>query len=92
MLGGIGAGVVVVNPAELVRSPLEGVGRAGMQAASGVPTLHTEILHTWTVLQDGPISRVIIFSLSAPKGEWMPAPTIPRYAPSQLTPTPDLWS
>lgn len=26
-----------------------------------------EVLHTWTVQQDGPISRVIVFSLSAPK-------------------------
>lgn len=29
----------------------------------------TEVLQTWTVLQDGPISRVIVFSLSGPKGE-----------------------
>ena len=26
-----------------------------------------EVLQTWTILQDGPISRVIVFSLSAPE-------------------------
>ncbi|XP_031790747.1 KICSTOR complex protein kaptin [Piliocolobus tephrosceles] len=28
---------------------------------------HAEVLQLWSVLQDGPISRVIVFSLSAPK-------------------------
>lgn len=41
----------------------------GMGTGPRVPAFHTDILQTWTVQQDGPISRVIVFSLSASEGE-----------------------
>lgn len=47
-----------------------GVGTSpGMGTGPRVPAFHTEILQTWTIQQDGPISRVIVFSLSASEGE-----------------------
>lgn len=46
-----------------------GWGQAQGWGQTPEPLLSTEILQTWTVLQDGPISRVIVFSLSSPDGE-----------------------
>lgn len=43
-------------------------GAEGGGRALSAP-LPAEVLQTWTVLQDGPISRVIVFSLLTPEGE-----------------------
>lgn len=40
------------------------------------PAFHTEILQTWTIQQDGPISRVIVFSLSSSEGELCARPGV----------------
>ncbi|KAF6077958.1 kaptin, actin binding protein [Phyllostomus discolor] len=41
--------------------------QSGYVRVAHVDQQSREVLQTWTVLQDGPISRVIVFSLSAPK-------------------------
>ncbi|XP_045701322.1 KICSTOR complex protein kaptin [Phyllostomus hastatus] len=41
--------------------------QSGYVRVAHVDQRSREVLQTWTVLQDGPISRVIVFSLSAPK-------------------------
>lgn len=62
--------------------------RAGDRALS--PAVHAEVLQTWTVLQEGPISRVIVFSLSAPAGElWTWGATLQAHPPPHFcTPLP----
>lgn len=60
--------------------------RAGDRALS--PAVHAEVLQTWTVLQEGPISRVIVFSLSAPAGElWTWGATLQAHPPPLLYPS-----
>ncbi|XP_034842767.1 KICSTOR complex protein kaptin isoform X3 [Mirounga leonina] len=41
--------------------------QSGYVRVAHVDQRSQEILQTWTILQDGPISRVIVFSLSAPE-------------------------
>ncbi|XP_036272255.1 KICSTOR complex protein kaptin isoform X1 [Pipistrellus kuhlii] len=41
--------------------------QSGYVRVAHVDQRSREVLQTWTVLQDGPISRVIVFSLSAPE-------------------------
>uniref|UniRef100_A0A8D2CWY3 Kaptin, actin binding protein n=1 Tax=Sciurus vulgaris TaxID=55149 RepID=A0A8D2CWY3_SCIVU len=41
--------------------------QSGYVRVAHVDQRSREVLHTWTVLQDGPISRVIVFSLTAPE-------------------------
>nr|XP_035969966.1 KICSTOR complex protein kaptin isoform X3 [Halichoerus grypus] len=41
--------------------------QSGYVRVAHVDQRSQEVLQTWTILQDGPISRVIVFSLSAPK-------------------------
>nr|XP_036860897.1 KICSTOR complex protein kaptin isoform X1 [Manis javanica] len=41
--------------------------QSGYVRVAHVDQLSREVLQTWTVLQDGPISRVIVFSLAAPE-------------------------
>ncbi|XP_064149988.1 KICSTOR complex protein kaptin isoform X1 [Loxodonta africana] len=41
--------------------------QSGYVRVAHVDQRSREILQTWTILQDGPISRVIVFSLSAPE-------------------------
>ncbi|KAL2763020.1 KICSTOR complex protein kaptin isoform 2, partial [Daubentonia madagascariensis] len=41
--------------------------QSGYVRVAHVDQQSREVLQTWTVLQDGPISRVIVFSLSAPE-------------------------
>lgn len=61
------------------------LARAGDRALS--PAVHAEVLQTWTVLQEGPISRVIVFSLSAPAGElWTWGATLQAHPPPTFVP------
>ncbi|KAM5133902.1 KICSTOR complex protein kaptin [Callospermophilus lateralis] len=48
--------------------------QSGYVRVAHVDQRSQEVLHMWTVLQDGPISRVIVFSLTAPEE----APDQPR--------------
>ncbi|XP_032180247.1 KICSTOR complex protein kaptin isoform X5 [Mustela erminea] len=41
--------------------------QSGYVRVAHVDQRSQEVLQTWTILQDGPISRVIVFSLSAPR-------------------------
>ncbi|XP_032244758.1 KICSTOR complex protein kaptin isoform X2 [Phoca vitulina] len=52
--------------------------QSGYVRVAHVDQRSQEVLQTWTILQDGPISRVIVFSLSAPK-ETMDRPQREEY-------------
>ncbi|XP_012980950.1 KICSTOR complex protein kaptin isoform X1 [Mesocricetus auratus] len=57
--------------------------QSGYVRVAHVDQRNREILQTWTVLQDGPISRVILFSLCSPDGPPSPVSSIATEASPQ---------